>query len=257
MDDEISSFDAFDKPNEVLYEATRGIAEIINVTGQINADFADVRTVMLESGEALMGCGVANGENRTIEAAQNAIHSPLLDGVNIKGAKNILLNVTGSKNLTMKEVMKGNEIIYEAAGEEANVIFGLVQRDEMNENVSYTVIATGFKSNYSNPEKKSKKPSNLNQLNKSGSFFYNGYAQNRTETKSIADSKDLDVPTIIRVRGTHNLSEEETSLPKAGFNYHQYDAFEDDSAKRNSENQKEKEEVDKDDSSSFLRMMMD
>lgn len=87
LDKSSNVFAAFDKPNEVLYEATRGIADIITIEGLINVDFADVRAVMNSSGEALMGCGIASGENRAIEAAQKAISSPLLEGVNIKGAK--------------------------------------------------------------------------------------------------------------------------------------------------------------------------
>ncbi|MBU2508440.1 MAG: cell division protein FtsZ, partial [Bacteroidetes bacterium] len=104
LDDSSEAFVAFDKPNEVLHEATRGIAEIITIPGVINVDFADVRSVMNKSGEALMGCGIASGENRAVEAAHKAISSPLLEGINIKGAKNILLNVTASTNLTMKEI---------------------------------------------------------------------------------------------------------------------------------------------------------
>ncbi|MEE9117395.1 MAG: cell division protein FtsZ, partial [Calditrichia bacterium] len=120
LDGSVNAFAAFDKPNEVLYEATRGIADIITVEGLINVDFADVRAVMNQSGEALMGCGIASGENRAIEAAQKAISSPLLEGINIKGAKSVLLNVTGSSNLTMQEINDGNNIIFEAAGDEAN-----------------------------------------------------------------------------------------------------------------------------------------
>src|SRR3989339_1263776 len=146
LDKGTNAFAAFDKPNEVLYEATRGIADIITVEGLINVDFADVRAVMNQSGEALMGCGIASGENRAIEAAQKAISSPLLEGINIKGAKSVLLNVTGSNNLTMQEINEGNNVIFEAAGEEANVIFGCVKKEEMNDYVSYTVIATGFES---------------------------------------------------------------------------------------------------------------
>jgi cell division protein FtsZ len=147
LDPNTNAFAAFDKPNEIIYEATRGIADIITVEGLINVDFADVRSVMNQSGEALMGCGIASGENRAIEAAQKAIASPLLEGINIKGAKNILLNVTGSSNLTMQEINEGNNVIFEAAGESANVIFGCVRKEEMNEYVSYTVIVTGFHSN--------------------------------------------------------------------------------------------------------------
>ena len=115
LDKAVSADAAFDKPNEVLFEATRGIADIITIPGVINVDFADVRAVMKGSGEALMGCGIASGENRAVEAATKAINSPLLDGISIKGAKKILLNVTGSSNLTLDEINKGNEIIFNEA----------------------------------------------------------------------------------------------------------------------------------------------
>ncbi len=135
---------AFDKPNEILYEAVKNIVEIIGIGGVINVDYADIRSVMNKSGEALIGCGIARGENRTIEAAQKAISSPLLEGISINGAKNILLNVTGSNSLTMKEIDEGNKVIYDASGAGANVIFGWVSKEEMNEYVSYSIIATGF-----------------------------------------------------------------------------------------------------------------
>lgn len=136
--------DAFDKPNEILYEAAKGISEIITLRGKINVDFADVRNVMNNSGIAWMGCGVASGPNRAIEAANKAISSPLLEGVDIKGAKKLLVNVTASSSISTKEVFAANQIIVDRAGEDADMIFGLVIKEEMNESVSYTVIATGF-----------------------------------------------------------------------------------------------------------------
>lgn len=136
--------DAFEKPNEVLYQATRGIADIITMTGIINVDFADVKSVMSNGGSALMGIGLADGDNRAIQAAQNSISSPLLEGLDIRGAKKLLLNVTSSSSLTMDEIEQGNEVIYKAAGDDADIIFGWVCKEEMNEAVSYTVIATGF-----------------------------------------------------------------------------------------------------------------
>lgn len=145
MDDSKIS-DAFDKPNEILYEATKGISEIITLRGKINVDFADVRNVMNNSGIAWMGCGVASGPNRAIEAANKAISSPLLEGMDIKGAKKLLVNVTASSSISTKEVFAANQTIVDRAGEDADMIFGLVIKEEMNESVSYTVIATGFNS---------------------------------------------------------------------------------------------------------------
>jgi cell division protein FtsZ len=244
MDDSSEAFAAFDKPNEVLHEATRGIAEIITVPGKINVDFADVRSVMNQSGEALMGCGIASGENRAAEAAQKAISSPLLEGINIKGAKNILLNVTASTTLTMKEITEGNQIIYDAAGEEANVIFGLVQKEDMNEYVSYTVIATGF---HTDEPFVAKTASSVNEAKPVRKAAFSGYRPTRFE---FDENADLDVPTIKRMSGTDQSSfksEEPSQVRMDFFN--------------NPPSQKSKQPVEaddsKDDSSSFLRMMMD
>jgi cell division protein FtsZ len=249
LDKSINAFAAFDKPNEVLYEATRGIADIITIEGLINVDFADVRAVMNQSGEALMGCGIASGENRAIEAAQKAISSPLLEGVNIKGAKSVLLNVTGSSNLTMQEINEGNNVIFEAAGEEANVIFGCVRKEEMNDYVSYTVIATGFDTAAHGFGKAAAeaKP-------KSTETFRGGF--NFLENTDI-NSEDLDIPTILRVKSPKSTLEdknEEKDVPKSGFNFDssRYNWAKDKANKVNAENDKED-----DDSSSFLRMIMD
>jgi cell division protein FtsZ len=136
--------EAFEIANQVLYNATRGISEVITVPGYINVDFADVRTIMKEMGDALMGTGIASGENRATEAAQIAISSPLLEGVSIAGAQGILINITGGKELSLMEVDEATKIIHEAAGEEANVILGTVIDENMSEEIMVTVIATGF-----------------------------------------------------------------------------------------------------------------
>ena len=136
--------EAFDISNQVLNNATRGISELITVPGFINLDFADVRTVMREMGDALMGSGSASGESRAVEAAHAAISSPLLEGISIAGAQGILINITGGKTLTLYEVDEATKIIYEAAGNDANVIFGTVIDDKLTDEVFVTVIATGF-----------------------------------------------------------------------------------------------------------------
>ncbi len=137
--------DAFDIANDVLYGATRGIAELITVPGYINVDFADVRTVMREMGDAVMGTGIAKGENRATEAANAAISSPLLDDVSISGAQGVLVNITGGPSMSLTEVMdEAATIIYNAAGEEANVILGTVIDEKMGDDMMVTVIATGF-----------------------------------------------------------------------------------------------------------------
>lgn len=136
--------EAFDKANDVLYNATRGISELITVPGLINVDFADVRTIMREMGDALMGSGVASGENRAIEAAHAAISSPLLEGVSVSGAQGVLVNVTGGPTMSLVEVDEAVSVIHEAAGEEANVILGAVIDENLGDEMIVTVIATGF-----------------------------------------------------------------------------------------------------------------
>lgn len=136
--------EAFDLANHVLYGATRGISELITVPGLINVDFADVRTVMREMGDAVMGSGVATGENRAVEAAHAAISSPLLEEVSIAGAQGVLVNITGGSSMSLVEIDEATEIIHEAAGDDANVILGAVIDDTMGQDIMVTVIATGF-----------------------------------------------------------------------------------------------------------------
>jgi len=136
--------DALKKADEVLLHATQGISSLISVTGLVNVDFADVRTVMQEGGSALMGTGIGRGENRAIEAAQQAIASPLLDNVSVSGATGVLVNITGGADLTLGEVHQINEIVHEALGEDAEIIFGAVHEPAMQGEIRVTVIATGF-----------------------------------------------------------------------------------------------------------------
>jgi cell division protein FtsZ len=251
LDKDVTAFDAFDKPNEILYEATRGIADIITVEGLINVDFADVRAVMNSSGEALMGCGVANGANRAIEAAQKAISSPLLEGVNIKGAKSVLLNVTGSNNLTMQEINEGNNIIFEAAGEEANVIFGCVRKEEMNDAVSYTVIATGFDAAQKGFGSKHFEVSEHKEPDFRGGFNF--------MTEGEVDKEDLEVPTILRVKRPDATLGNKEDDPQTGFSFEpsRYNWIKDKNEKKEEEEKVNQDKDDDEDSSSFLRMIMD
>jgi cell division protein FtsZ len=136
--------DALKKADEVLLHATQGISDLIHVTGEVNVDFADVRTVMQSRGPALMGTGFGRGEGRAIEAAQEAISSPLLDNVTIEGAAGVLINITGGMDLTIDEVTTIASIIQEAAGDEAEIIFGAVHDQTMQSEVRVTVIATGL-----------------------------------------------------------------------------------------------------------------
>src|SRR5690606_14101895 len=130
--------------DEVLLHATQGISDLIHVTGEVNVDFADVRTVMQSRGPALMGTGFGRGENRAVEAAQEAISSPLLDNLSIAGAGGVLINITGGMDLTIDEVTTIASIIQEAAGEESEIIFGAVHDPTLEGEVRVTVIATGL-----------------------------------------------------------------------------------------------------------------
>ena len=136
--------DALKKADEVLLNATQGISNLISVTGIVNVDFADVRTVMQNGGSALMGTGVGKGENRALEGAQQAISSPLLDNISISGASGVLINITGGNDLTLGEVTQISEVIHDAVGDEAEVIFGAVTDAAMQGEIRVTVIATGF-----------------------------------------------------------------------------------------------------------------
>jgi len=140
----LSMMEAFKKADEVLLNAVQGISDLINHTGYINSDFADVRTIMQNKGLALMGIGYGEGEHRALEAATAAISSPLLEDISINGATGIIINITGASTLTLHEVNEATSIIQEAADEDAQIIFGTVLDESMNARVKVTVVATGL-----------------------------------------------------------------------------------------------------------------
>jgi cell division protein FtsZ len=142
----MSLLETFKKADEILLHAAKGISDLITISGLINLDFADVRTIMSEMGMALMGTGIASGENRSLEAAQAAICSPLLEDISIKGARGILVNISGDSGVTLNEVNEALTLIQKEADEEANIIFGVVVDDASGEELRVTVIATGFRS---------------------------------------------------------------------------------------------------------------
>ncbi|MEK6624442.1 MAG: cell division protein FtsZ [Bdellovibrionota bacterium] len=141
----LSLIDTFKKADEVLLNAVRGISDLINNTGHINADFADVCTVMSNKGLSLMGTGIASGTGRAIKAATEAISSPLLEDITIDGATGIIINITGNESLTMHETNEAVTLVMEAADEEAEIIFGTVIDPTMKDEVKVTVIATGLR----------------------------------------------------------------------------------------------------------------
>jgi cell division protein FtsZ len=136
--------DTFRKADDVLYQAVKGISDLIICEGLVNVDFADVRAVMSEMGMAMMGTGEASGDNRAVEAAEKAISSPLLEDISIHGARGVLINVTASPDVTLQEVNEAAELIHSEAHEDANIIWGMVIDPNLSDRVRVTVIATGF-----------------------------------------------------------------------------------------------------------------
>ncbi|MBI4124858.1 MAG: cell division protein FtsZ, partial [Deltaproteobacteria bacterium] len=142
--DNLTMLEAFKQADHILYQAVKGISDLITIPGLINLDFADVRTVMNETGMALMGTGVSRGEHRAIDAATRAISSPLLEDMSIRGATGVLINITGGPGMTLKEISEASKLIQEEAHEDANILFGAVIDENMKEDIRVTVIATGF-----------------------------------------------------------------------------------------------------------------
>ncbi len=172
VDKKTSVIEAFRFADDVLRQGVQGISDLITITGLINVDFADVKTIMNNAGSALMGIGVAKGDNRAAEAAKTAVSSPLLE-TSIQGAKGVLLNVTGSSDLGLFEINEAASIITEAADPDANIIFGAVIDDKQGEEIRITVIATGFE--------QKKHRMGLEEL----------------EIRSLVDGEELEIPAFL------------------------------------------------------------
>ena len=138
--------DAFRIADDVLRQAVQGISDLITVPGEVNVDFADVKTIMTGMGMALMGTGIAKGETRALEAAQRAVSSPLLEDTSIEGAQGVLINISGGPDLTLHEIAEAAQVVAEAVDEDANIISGMVIDEAMGDEMKVTVIATGFQS---------------------------------------------------------------------------------------------------------------
>ena len=180
-----TAIDMFKKADEVLLHAVRGITDLIMMPGLINLDFSDVRTTMSKAGLAIMGTGVADGENRALEAAERAISHPLLEGVSIAGARGVLMNITCGPDLTMAEMTEASDCIHKEAGEEAEIIWGAVMDEGIKDEIRVTVIATGIGSDEREEEARPE-PSPLR-----------GRIRDVTET-DLSCANDLDEPTFIR-----------------------------------------------------------
>jgi cell division protein FtsZ len=148
VDKKMTFIDAFRLADNVLGQGVKGISDLITVPGMINVDFADVKTIMIDSGSALMGIGEASGEDRAVVAARMAVSSPLLE-VSIDGAKGILYNITGGPDMAMSEVSDASAVIADSADPDANIIFGATIDENMGSKIKISVIATGFGDNYS------------------------------------------------------------------------------------------------------------
>lgn len=201
----MSLVEAFKKADDILYHAVKGISDLIIIPGLINLDFADVRNIMSEMGLALMGTGIARGENRAVEAAQRAISSPLLEDNSIQGARGVLLNITGGPDMTLYEINEASSLIQAEAHEEANIIFGTVIDENMEDEVRITVIATGF--DESGKKQVLSNVSHLSSFKKEDfstpAFIRKGKPgepQNIIRMGMIDDSEesDFEVPTFLR-----------------------------------------------------------
>jgi cell division protein FtsZ len=196
--------EAFKKADEVLLQAVRGISDLITVHGLINLDFADIRTIMSEMGMAIMGAATAIGENRAEEAARRAIASPLLEDISIRGAKGLLINVTGGPSLTLHEVNEAATLIQEEADEEANIIFGAVIDETLGDEICITVIATGFGEVEAAQPRETAKP----QVNAARQRV-TSMSRKVVHLGTIVDDDVLDVPTWQRKpRGENGATEE-------------------------------------------------
>ena len=175
---EASLLEAFKAANNVLLGAVKGIADLIMHPGTINVDFADVRTVMSEMGMAMMGTGFASGEDRAREASESAIRSPLLEDVNLEGARGILVNIAAGENLSLGEFAEVGDTIEEFASDDATVVVGTVIDPNLDEEIRVTVVATGLGSHHERPTK----------------------VVDNTETMATTDYRELDRPAIMRNR---------------------------------------------------------
>jgi cell division protein FtsZ len=205
VDKGTSFFEAFRIADDILRQGVQGISDIITITGIINRDFADIKTIMKGMGYAVMGTSIASGENRAVDAANHAIASPLLEDASINGAQGILLNITGSSKLTLHEVHEASTIVQKAAAENANIIFGAVHDENMGDSVKVTVIATGIKADKLgmrpraaiSPALRSAQQSVKNLMMKKEKLPLEVAAE-KAPTPVEIPPDDLDVPTFIR-----------------------------------------------------------
>jgi cell division protein FtsZ len=203
----MSILDAFKPSDDVLRQAVQGISDLITQSGLINVDFADVKAIMSERGMAMMGIGLGNGENRAVDAAVRAISSPLLEDIDISGAKGVLVNISGSASMTMDEFDAASKIIHEKVHEDANIIIGLVIDETLGETIKITAIATGFGDRF-DLEKGRHELKNVStlvkhsEINREIPTFIREKQQRDTQTRQrsflMDDEDQYDIPTFLR-----------------------------------------------------------
>lgn len=198
VDKKTPMLEAFREVDNVLRQAVQGISDLIAVPGLINLDFADVKTIMTERGSALMGIGVANGENRAAEAARKAIMSPLLE-TSIDGARGVIMNITGGANLSLYEVNEAAEIVTEASDMEVNMIFGAIIDENMKDDIKVTVIATGFENKAAAPIP-GRRPATSSTSSSSGESQESRSSSTLRPFGNQPASDQLDIPTFLRNR---------------------------------------------------------
>ncbi len=205
----MSILDAFKPSDDVLRQAVQGISDLITTSGLINVDFADVQAIMSERGMAMMGIGVATGENRAVEAATRAISSPLLEDIDVSGAKGVLVNISGSSGMTMDEFDAASRIIHEKVHEDANIIIGLVIDEKLGDHIKITAIATGFGDRFDQEkltrhEKKSVAPlagRNIEANREVPTFMRDRQHRDsfsRQRSFMVDDEEQYDIPTFLR-----------------------------------------------------------
>lgn len=258
LDKNASAHEGYDKPNEILFNAVKGISDVILKSGKINVDFADVRTVLRDSGEALMGIGRASGENKVIEALNNAISSPLLEEIDLRNAHSLLVNFSGSSSMKYVEVREAMKRVNEMINPNAFIKFGIVSDENLGDEVMVTVIATGYSriSRLSIPDESS---SELKLIKDQAPPSFNTVSDvsaieidfNNVSYEPEKDN-EFQIPTFLRVKGIPKDDEKKNNLADQSENQEDTTLYDD---LKNKKDNKKKD--DEDDSSAFLRKLMD
>ncbi|NQW85625.1 MAG: cell division protein FtsZ [Alcaligenaceae bacterium] len=209
MDEDATQADCFKAADDVLHNACAGIAEIINVEGNVNVDFQDVKTIMGEQGQAMMGTAIASGPDRAKIAAEQAVACPLLEGVDLNGVRGVLVNITASSSLKMKETRAVMDHIQSFASADATVIFGTAYDESMGDNLRVTVVATGL----------GRAKPKLVQMQEAAVGLRTG-----TDNLTVANGAELSAPTVMRGRGS-NAQAQVRALETSGMEHYDIPAF--------------------------------